>query len=164
MINKETIAQLFRNYYPDMLRLARLLLHDGAESEDVVDEIFAALMHKDIVPTGSTIRPFLMTAVRNRCLNILRNRSIQQRVQGLYLLDSQLDTASADDIEERITHMKQAIDSSLDDNSRRVLTQRYTQQLSYAEIAQTEGISETAVYKRIRKALDTLRKKLTKNR
>ena len=119
MINKETIAQLFRNYYPDMLRLARLLLHDGAESEDVVDEIFAALMHKDIVPTGSTIRPFLMTAVRNRCLNILRNRSIQQRVQGLYLLDSQLDTASADDIEERITHMKQAIDSSLDDNSRR---------------------------------------------
>ena len=140
MMNKETIAQLFRNYYPDMLRLARLLLHDGAESEDVVDEIFAALMHKDIVPTGSTIRPFLMTAVRNRCLNILRNRSIQQRVQGLYLLDSQLDTASADDIEERITHMKQAIDSSLDD------------------------ISETAVYKRIRKALDTLRKKLTKNR
>ena len=97
-------------------------MHDGAESEDVVDEIFAALMHKDIVPTGSTIRPFLMTAVRNRCLNILRNRSIQQRVQGLYLLDSQLDTASADDIEERITHMKQAIDSSLDDNSRRVLT------------------------------------------
>lgn len=164
MMNKETIAQLFRNYYPDMLRLARLLLHDGAESEDVVDEIFAALMHKDIVPTGSTIRPFLMTAVRNRCLNILRNRSIQQRVQGLYLLDSHLDTASADDIEERITHMKQAIDSSLDDNSRRVLTQRYTQQLSYAEIAQTEGISETAVYKRIRKALDTLRKKLTKNR
>ena len=164
MINKETIAQLFRNYYPDMLRLARLLLHDGAESEDVVDEIFAALMHKDIVPTGSTIRPFLMTAVRNRCLNILRNRSIQQRVQGLYLLDSQLDTASADDIEERITHMKQAIDSSLDDNSRRVLTQRYAEQLSYAEIAQTESISETAVYKRIRKALDTLRKKLTKNR
>ena len=164
MMNKETLAQLFRNYDPDMLRLARLLLHDGAESEDVVDEIFAALMHKDIVPTGSTIRPFLMTAVRNRCLNILRNRSIQQRVQGLYLLNSQLDTASADDIEERITHMKQAIDSSLDDNSRRVLTQRYTQQLSYAEIATEEGISETAVYKRIRKALDTLRKKLTKNR
>ena len=122
MINKETIAQLFRNYYPDMLRLARLLLHDGAESEDVVDEIFAALMHKDIVPTGSTIRPFLMTAVRNRCLNILRNRSIQQRVQGLYLLDSQLDTASADDIEERITHMKQAIDSSLDESARQPST------------------------------------------
>ena len=120
MMNKETIAQLFRNYYPDMLRLARLLLHDGAESEDVVDEIFAALMHKDIVPTGSTIRPFLMTAVRNRCLNILRNRSIQQRVQGLYLLDSQLDTASADDIEERITHMKQAIDSSLDQRDSRL--------------------------------------------
>lgn len=113
---------------------------------------------------GSTIRPFLMTAVRNRCINILRSRSIRQRIQGLYLLDSQLDTASADDIEERIGHMRQAFDSSLDDNSRRVLTQRYIQQPSYAEIAAEESISETAVYKRIRKALDTLRKKLTRIR
>jgi RNA polymerase sigma factor (sigma-70 family) len=138
-------------------------LHDGAESEDVVNEIFAALMHKDIVPTGTTIRPFLMTAVRNRCLNILRNRTIQQRIQGLYLLDSQMGD-SADDMEERIDNVRQVLDSDLDDTCRRVLTQRYTQQLSYAEIAKTEGISETAVYKRIRKALDTLRKKLTKNR
>ena len=60
--------------------------------------------------------------------------------------------------------MRQAFDSSLDDNSRRVLTQRYIQQLSYAEIAAEESISETAVYKRIRKALDTLRKKLTRIR
>lgn len=164
MMNKETIAQLFRSYYPDMLQLARLLLHDGAESEDVVDEVFATLMHKDIVLTGSTIRPFLMTAVRNRCLNILRSRSIQQRIQGLYLLDSQLETASAEDIEERIGHMRVAIESCLDDRSRRVIGQRYTQQLSYAEIAAEEGISETAVYKRIKKALDTLRKELIKTK
>ena len=45
-----------------------------------------------------------------------------------------------------------------------MIGQRYTQQLSYAEIAAEEGISETAVYKRIKKALDTLRKELIKTK
>ena len=159
MNNNETIAQLFRQHYPDMKRLAQLLLHDDVESEDAVDEVFATLIGKDILPTGSTARAFLMTAVRNRCLNILRNRTIQQRIQGLYLLDSQMGDC-ADDMEERIDNVRQVLDSDLDDTCRRVLTQRYDQQLSYAEIAKTEGISETAVYKRIRKALDSLKEKL----
>ena len=60
--------------------------------------------------------------------------------------------------------MRVAIESCLDDRSRRVIGQRYTQQLSYAEIAAEEGISETAVYKRIKKALDTLRKELIKTK
>uniref|UniRef100_UPI0040274DEA RNA polymerase sigma factor n=1 Tax=Prevotella sp. TaxID=59823 RepID=UPI0040274DEA len=159
MNNNETIAQLFRQHYPDMMRLARLLLHDDAESEDAVGEVFSALMDKDILPTGSTARTFLMTAVRNRCLNQLRNRTIQQRLQRLYLLDSQI-SDNAKDMEERIGNVRHIIEHELDDTSRRVLTQRYDQQLSYAEIAKTESISETAVYKRIRKALDSLKEKL----
>ena len=159
MDNKEVINQLFRQHYPDMIRLARLLLHDQAESEDAVEEVFASLIGKDILPTGSTARAFLMTALRNRCLNQLRHRTIQQRLQGLYLLDSQLQEATAD-MEERIDKVRQAIESLNDDTSRRILAQRYTQQLSYAEIAEVEGISETAVYKRFRKALDALKEKL----
>lgn len=159
MNNNEVINQLFRQHYPDMIRLARLLLHNPAESEDAVEEVFATLIGKDILPTGPTARAFLMTALRNHCLNQLRHRSIQQRLQGLYLLDSQLQDSPAD-IEERVAQVRQAIDSLNDDTSRRTLTQRYAQQLSYAEIAEAEGISETAVYKRIRKALDTLKEKL----
>lgn len=96
MDNKEVINQLFRQHYPDMIRLARLLLHDQAESEDAVEEVFASLIGKDILHTGPTARAFLMTALRNRCLNQLRHRTIQQRLQGLYLLDSQLQEATAD--------------------------------------------------------------------
>ena len=156
MKNNETIVQLFRQHYPDMKQLARLLLHDDAESEDAVSEVFANLMSKDILPTGSTARTYLLTALRNHCLNLLRNRTIQERLQGLYLLDS------ADDIEDRTLNVRRILDTELDDTSRHVLTQRYAQQLSYAEIAKKEGISETAVYKRIRKALDSLKEKLTK--
>lgn len=160
MKNNETIAQLFRQHYPDMIRLARLLLHNDAESEDAVEEVFAALMGKDILPMGSTARAYLMTALRNRCLNVLRNRTIYQRLQGLYLLDSQIDD-DTDNMEERISLVRHILDEDLDDTSRRVLTQRYARKLSYAEIAKLEGISETAVYKRIRQALDSLKEKIT---
>lgn len=163
MKNNETIVQLFRQHYPDMKQLARLLLHDDAESEDAVSEVFANLMSKDILPTGSTARSYLLTALRNHCLNVLRNRTIQERLQGLYLLDSQI-SDSADDIEDRTLNVRRILDTELDDTSRHVLTQRYDQQLSYAEIAKKEGISETAVYKRIRKALDSLKEKLTKKK
>lgn len=163
MKNNETIVQLFRQNYPDMKQLARLLLHDDAESEDAVEEVFASLMSKDILPTGSTARAYLMTALRNHCLNVLRNRTIQKRLQGFYLLDNQIPD-NTDDLEERIHNMRRILDTELDDTSRRVLTQRYDLQLSYAEIAKTEGISETAVYKRIRKALDALKEKLTKKK
>lgn len=64
-------------------------------------------------------------------------------------------------MEERISLVRHILDEDLDDTSRRVLTQRYARKLSYAEIAKLEGISETAVYKRIRKALDSLKEKLT---
>lgn len=91
MKNNETIVQPAP---PALSRheanLARLLLHDDAESEDAVSEVFANLMSKDILPTGSTARTYLLTALRNHCLNLLRNRTIQERLQGLYLLDSQI--------------------------------------------------------------------------
>lgn len=150
---------LFRQHYPDMMRLARLLLHDDAESEDAVGEVFAALLRKDILPTGSSARSFLLTAVRNCCLNVLRNRSIKQRVQGFYYLDSD-QVGTADEIEERLALVRRAFDSNLDEISQRVLTQRFVQHFTYAEIAEIEGISETAVYKRIRKALGLLKEKL----
>lgn len=159
MKNNETIAQLFRQYYADMMRLARLLLHDEAESEDAVGEVFATLLRKDIIPTGTTARAFLMTALRNRCLNLLRKRTISQRIEGLYLLDSQIGD-NADYMEDRIRNVRHVIENELDDASRRVLMQRYACQLSYSEIADVEAISEAAVYKRIRKALDSLKEKL----
>ncbi|MCM1028647.1 MAG: ECF-type sigma factor [Alloprevotella sp.] len=46
------------------------------------------------------------------------------------------------------------------DQCRRVITLRYRDGLKYREIAQTLGISEVAVYRHIRHALDILRQTL----
>ena len=41
---KQFIQKLFRQHYRQMYRLATILLHDDAESKDVVHDIFAHLL------------------------------------------------------------------------------------------------------------------------
>ena len=90
--SKKVLETLFRQYYRQMYRLATLLLHDDAESKDIVHDVFAQLLASPTTELREeTAAAFLLTSVRNRCLNVIHGRKIQERVQRLYLLD--LDTA-----------------------------------------------------------------------
>ena len=91
MTDQMKLEKLFKRHYRQMYRLATILLHDDAESKDVVHDIFARLLddHRDL--REETAESYLLISVRNRCLNVTRNRQIQERVERLYLLD--LDTA-----------------------------------------------------------------------
>ena len=68
-MNQETTERLFKKHYAQLIRLARMLLYDDDEARDVVSEVFATLLKTDIVPKN--IDSYLMTSVRNRCLNLL---------------------------------------------------------------------------------------------
>ena len=88
---EKELSTLFRQHYRQMYRLANILLHDDAESKDIVHDVFAQLLASPAQELNEeTTTAFLLTCVRNRCLNVIRKRKIQERVQQLYLLD--LDT------------------------------------------------------------------------
>ena len=82
-MDKETIAQLFRQHYAQMLSLARCLLYDEEESRDVVSEVFASLL-KSTMLIPSNIEGYLMTSVRNRCLDLLEHKGVQARFEQAY--------------------------------------------------------------------------------
>ncbi len=44
MTDQKKLEKLFRQHYRQMYRLATILLHDDAESKDVVHDIFAHLL------------------------------------------------------------------------------------------------------------------------
>ena len=44
MTDRKDIERLFRQHYRQMYRLATILLHDDAESKDVVHDVFAQLL------------------------------------------------------------------------------------------------------------------------
>ena len=68
--------QLFRQHYGKMQRVARSLLYDEQESEDVVSDIFESLLQGKIALIPGIEESYLLTSVRNRCLKRLRHEAI----------------------------------------------------------------------------------------
>ena len=85
MTDRKQLASLFKQHYREMYRLASIMLHDDAESKDIVHDVFAYILESGKDLKADTAVAYLMTSVRNRCLNRIRNMEIQERVKRLYL-------------------------------------------------------------------------------
>ena len=70
---------LFEHYYPSLCLFAKRFIDDRETREDIVQEVFFRLWEKrkQITVTGSA-QNYLLTSVRNLCLNYLRRQETQQ--------------------------------------------------------------------------------------
>lgn len=143
-----------------MHNLASRLLHDEDSARDIVHDVFAT-----ILATGQTAPTslYLLKAVRNRCLNFIRKLSNGEKVKGLYSdnLSEIEDEEWPDD--DTIKQINDSINSLLSEQCQKVVRMRFTEDMRYREISEALGISEVAVYKHLRHAIDVLRQKLNEN-
>ena len=152
---KQFIQKLFRQHYRQMYRLATILLHDDAESKDVVHDIFAHLLDDPKGLKEETAEHYLLTSVRNRCLNVIRSRQIQERVEHLYLLDTTI--TPTERLEEELKALYKGINQLEPPVCRDIIMLHYRDGVTFKEIAIRQGVSETTVYKHLRRALNQLR-------
>ena len=154
MTTKSDIEQLFRSNYTTMLTLAIRLLHDADTARDIVHDVFESVLSENlsIVTTA-----YLLTGVRFACMKHLRSLSLRERFNNLYALD--LDEIEDDEWPdpEDVARLNGLIDQSLTMQDRQVVRLRFNKRMSYDEIAGQLGISEVAVYKHLRHAMDVLR-------
>ena len=161
MTNRNDIEQLFKAHYAQMYRLAVALLHDDDLARDIVHDVFASLLDSslDITVSGG----YLIKAVRNRCLNYIRDCEIHQRIANRYFLENEEYESEDWPDDESIARINSLIKSELSPQARRVMELRFSEDLPFARIATTMGISETAVYRHLSHALSIIRKKLSEN-
>ena len=159
---KQFIQKLFKQYYRQMYRLATMLLHDDAESKDVVHDIFAHLLDDPKDLKEETAEHYLLTSVRNRCLNVIRSRQIQERVERLYLLDLDTNITPTERLAEELEALYKGIDQLEPPVCRDIIMQHFRDGITFKEIANRLGVSETTVYKHLRRALNQLRTQLKK--
>jgi RNA polymerase sigma-70 factor (ECF subfamily) len=160
MTDQKELQKLFKQHYRQMYRLATILLHDDAESKDVVHDIFARLLddHRDL--REETAESYLLTSVRNRCLNVIRNRQIQERVEHLYLLDLDTTITPTERFEEELKALQKGISQLEPPVCQDIILQHFRDGITFREIACHLGVSETTVYKHLRCALSQLRTQL----
>ena len=162
MTDQKKLEKLFKQHYRQMYRLATILLHDDAESKDVVHDIFAHLLRNSQDLREDTAESYLLTSVRNRCLNVIRSRQIQERVEHLYLLDLDTTITPTQRLEEELEALYKGINQLEPPVCRDIIMQHFRDGITFKEIANRLGVSETTVYKHLRRALNQLRTQLKK--
>lgn len=150
------IERLFRRSYPSLLGLATALLHDPETARDIVHDVFAAIL--DNPPAAPLTTGYAARAVRNGCVNHLRHLSVRERFAGMFI--PELEDAEEWPPETLLQRIRELVASYPSEQGRRVLRLRFGRGMKYAEIASELGISQVAVYKHLRHALDVLRQSL----
>ncbi len=154
MTTKSDIEKLFRSNYTAMLTLAIRLLHDADTARDIVHDVFESVLSENL---STVTTAYLLTGVRFVCMKHLRSLSLRERFNNLYALDlDEIDNDEWPDPED-VARLNELIEQSLTMQDRRIVKMRFNGRMSYGEIAGQLCISEVAVYKHLRHAMDVLR-------
>ena len=157
MADQRKLQKLFKQHYRQMYRLATILLHDDAESKDVVHDIFTRLLDSHFDLQEETAESYLLTSVRNRCLSVIRSRQIQERVKHLYLLDLDTTIMPTGRLEEELKALHKGIAQLEPPICCDIIIMHFRDGITFKEIACRLGVSETTVYKHLHRALSQLR-------
>lgn len=104
-----------------------------------------------------------MKAVRNKCLNHIRDCGIHQRVENRYFIENEDYESEEWPDEETMARIYKLIQTDLTPQARRVMELRFSDGLQFSKIAHIMNISESAVYRHLSNALKTIRLKLKQN-
>lgn len=154
------ISLAFKLYYRPLCLYATHYLCDIDSAEDVVQDCFVRLIEAE--REGKThildVRAYLYAAVRNRCLNCLRDRNGAQSNLSPVDLEGVISDEEASDASLHEAKLWTTIDS-LPDKCREVFLMSKQRGMKYKEISAELGISEKTVEHHVSKALRLLRGK-----
>ena len=151
---EQQFKELFLLEYGRMYKAAYILLGDEDEAKDVVQDIFAKLWAGTAPIKEETQRTFLLTCVRNRCLNLIAHRQTEQTAMQLMTPEA-IDHGTHD--EELIQTIESYIEERLTPQTGRIIKMHFNEDQSYKEISSSLGISLSAVNKHIVQGLRKLR-------
>lgn len=156
-----SFKELFDFYYAPLCRYANFYLKDKMDSEEVVLDFFLHLWkNKEWINIESSVDSYFYRSIRNRALNILRNRHKTESIE--HILDIPDDIVNDIELDDIYEIIQRAV-SSLPPRCKDVFLKSRNENLSNAEISHDMGISVKTVENQITKALKIIRISLKKN-
>jgi RNA polymerase sigma-70 factor (ECF subfamily) len=162
MIERKRLEQLFRQYYGKMVHLARTLLRDDAEADDVVQDVFARLLEGDFHVTDDKMKAYLMSSVRYGCIKRIKALQMRERVRSLYRTDN-IEEVPTDDALPELEQIRDYVAQYLTEPHKSVFNMRIDEGLTFREIAERLQININTVYKYFIQCLEQIKDQFTKN-
>ena len=154
MLEQRTLERLFRQNYSEMIHLARVLLGNDEEAEDVVQDIFLRVADSDVPPKSDS---YLRTAVRNACQNRIRQMQLHDKVKALMPISDEADLQPIDKRLERLDDIAAFVDEQLEEPHRSIFHLRFDEDLTVGEIARRLGLNPNTAYKYLMQSIQRIR-------
>jgi RNA polymerase sigma-70 factor (ECF subfamily) len=150
------VADLFDQHAAGLYRLARAMLRDPDQAQDVVQDTFLRLIaHVDAAGALPNARGWLYTVAAHACRD--RQRGRRRWLPWIAELDRRPASANPGDGRDAVLHAVRALGPR-----DRLLVALRAQGLSYQEIAEAAGVRPASVGRLLARALDRLAERLNR--
>ena len=146
------VAGVYAESGPRLYRYALMILADRRDAEDVLQQVFAAVLSKRTLPAMDDAGAYFRTAVRNAAYSLLRQRRTARAAAELILEPVAPGCSPAEQ-----ALLEQAL-CALPPDQREVVHLHVYEGMTFQEVATATGESINTVAARYRYALDKLRR------
>lgn len=153
---------LFLRSYHILCSFALKLIDDSDEAENIVQDVMLYLWENRQTTDVQSVRSYLFTSVRNRCLTALNHKMIQKRVHEDIRIRINTYASAIQDID-LMNELAQRLEAALAEmpfEYREPFEMNRFRNKSYKEIADIMNISPKTVAYRISRVLSELRIRL----
>ena len=155
-MTKSELEILFKAHYGAMYRLAVSLLYDADEARDVVSDVFASLLDGGMAIRSDNAQGFLLTCVRNSCINVIRHKQMRERFIKFYTATAE-PLADGPDDTVMLAELRNYINEHLPPLSRRIFTLRYLQDMTCQQVSDAVGVSRVTVHHHLSQSLEKIK-------
>lgn len=168
---KNEFGHLYNQYRQRFVLIARRYVRDRMVAEDIVADSFVSFWNnRNSIPSDSNLPAYILTIVKNKCLNWLHAQQIHMRIDNNIqtaqsrLVDANIRSLESCDPEllfaSEVREIVKEATSRMPELTRIVFEKSRNEGKTYAEIAKECGISTRQVTSEIQKALAILRRAL----
>jgi RNA polymerase sigma-70 factor, ECF subfamily len=162
--NSIVFDYIFTSYYSGLCAFAQKYIDDRQVAEDIVQDFFVTIwMESPRLEIKSSLKSYLFTAIRNRCLDWHKHQNTSEKFRKFILSKNEESDISEEDMIIE-TELRQAILKGLNKCSprcREIFTLNRIDGLTNQQIADQLGLSKRTVEVQISNALKILRTALS---
>ena len=149
--------ELFRKNYSRLYYVALDWVEDEEAAKDLVNDLFAELWRQYERLQHVNVEAYLFQSLRNRCINYLKHRRVEQEYRERVLAEKQAVIDENPEVHEaRLKVIEQTLER-MNPQTRWVFEQCYFEGRHYQEVAGQLEVSVSTIHKRMTQAFAAFR-------